>query len=112
MLTAHQVSKSYEQNTVLRDVTFSINGGERVGLIGTNGCGKTTLLKILAGNIQADSGHVNFNPPDLRFGYLSQGFSISEVITIRSLIQKTIGDPAYLEKELIRITEKLTTEPT
>jgi ATP-binding cassette subfamily F protein 3 len=111
MLTVHHISKSYKQNSILKDITFSVNGGERVGLIGPNGSGKTTLLRILTREIQADSGHVSYNPPDLQIGYLPQGFNISPKSSIKSLIEKTIGDPAYLEKELIRLSEKLTLQP-
>ena len=48
MLTAHHLHKSYNIRPILKDVSFSINHAERVGLIGPNGCGKTTLLRILA----------------------------------------------------------------
>ncbi len=74
MLTAHQLSKSFQINQILSDVSFSVNTGERIGLIGPNGCGKTTLLRIITGAETADSGHVSFTPSNLRVGYLTQGF--------------------------------------
>ena len=111
MLTAHQISKSYKLNQILADVSFSINPDERVGLIGPNGCGKTTLLRILAGEENADSGYVSFSPKNLRLGYLTQGFDPSPKDTIKSLTQKASSDPEFLETELIRVSSALAQEP-
>jgi len=75
MLTVHHISKSYGLEIILNDITFSLNAGERLGLVGPNGCGKTTLLRILAGLEIPDSGTVQFNIPGLRIGMLPQGFT-------------------------------------
>ena len=87
MLTAHQLSKSYNINKILTDVSFSVNSGERVGLIGPNGCGKSTLLRIIAGCESADQGSVQLNPPRTRIGYLEQGLTYAEHETIGELLQ-------------------------
>jgi ATP-binding cassette subfamily F protein 3 len=73
MLQLSNISKRYGDVTVLKNVSFIVNPGDRLGLIGPNGCGKTTLLRIIAGQEQPDGGSVQFNPPDLRLGYLAQG---------------------------------------
>ena len=62
MLSAHHLNKTYGIHTVLQDITFTINPGERLGLVGQNGCGKTTLLRILTGQEQPDSGVVAHAP--------------------------------------------------
>ena len=82
MLSAHQITKTYGIHTVLQDITFSLNPGDRLGLIGPNGCGKSTLLRILTGQEQPDSGTVAHTRPDLRIGYLPQGFELDPAITI------------------------------
>ena len=111
MLTAHQLSKSFELNKILSDVSFSVNAGERVGLIGPNGCGKTTLLRIITGAETADSGHVSFTPSNLRVGYLTQGFEPIPGMRVKTLIQEAAGDPEILEAELVRLSAELATNP-
>jgi ATP-binding cassette subfamily F protein 3 len=111
MLNTHQISKTYNLNPVLLDVTFSVNPGERVGLIGPNGCGKTTLFRILAGEENPDSGVVNLNPSNLRLGYLPQGFEPPAEVTIKALIQQITADPETLEPELTRLAVALAENP-
>jgi len=111
MLTAHQLKKSYNIHKILEEVSFSVNPGERVGLIGPNGSGKTTLFRILAGEEMPDLGHVSFTPSDLRLGYLPQGFEPLPDLTVKTLIQQATGDPEVLEADLIRISTALAKQP-
>ncbi|HBN08190.1 MAG TPA: lysophospholipase [Cyanobacteria bacterium UBA8530] len=71
MIRVENLSKSYPTGTVLRGVTWQVNPGERVGLIGANGAGKSTFLKILTGEIDPDGGKIIF-PPRRSIGYLPQ----------------------------------------
>ena len=68
MLTAHNLSKAYGLSPILENITFSINAGERVGLIGPNGSGKSTLMRLLTGQERPDRGSIMLNPPNLRIG--------------------------------------------
>ena len=141
MLTAHNISKAYGLNAVLKNISFSINSGDRVGLIGPNGCGKSTLLRILAGeettyplegvrayplggvravsrtrppsvgNSDAVSGHVTLAPAHLQIGYLSQGFDPNPALTFAQLLHEVAGDPATLEAELTSLAIQLATTP-
>lgn len=79
MLKASNIYKSYGKAEILKDLTLDINKGDCVGIIGGNGCGKTTLLKIICGIISADNGIVTLqgnklSPKDYRqkIGYLPQ----------------------------------------
>ncbi len=111
MLTAHHLSKSYNQNIVLTDVSFTINPSDRVGLIGPNGCGKTTLLRILVGQETPDEGLVTFSPADLRLGYLSQGFQPDSHLNFRGILDITIGDPKEAEETISRLAKALSVTP-
>jgi ATP-binding cassette, subfamily F, member 3 len=107
MLTAHHLSKSYGIHAVLKNITFSINTGERVGLIGPNGSGKSTLLRILAGQEQPDSGHVTWSPPGVRRAYLAQGFEPDPQFTVREILAQATADTAALEAEVAQLATDL-----
>ena len=110
MLTAHRLSKAYGFQPLFQDVSFSVNPGERVGLIGPNGSGKTTLLRILAGEEQPDSGHVAL-PNDVRLGYLPQGLELPPALTLSEAIGQAGGDAAYLEIRLSRLAQEMAQRP-
>lgn len=111
MLTAHHLSKSFELQTLFEDVSFSLNPGERKGLVGPNGCGKTTLMRILAGLEPATSGYVS-RDPRLCIGYLPQGFAPEPSLTLDEIINQHTGDINALESELAAIAETLTRHPS
>ena len=72
ILTIDKISKEFGQRQLLKDVSFHVNEGDRMGLVGDNGTGKTTLIKILMGQIEADSGQMIWHLKGMRVGYLSQ----------------------------------------
>jgi ABC-type Mn2+/Zn2+ transport system ATPase subunit len=65
------VAMSFGTEVVVRDASFVLNTGEKVGLVGENGVGKSTMLRIMAGQIEPDAGLVVVGP-DLNLGYLAQ----------------------------------------
>ena len=85
MLAVNNLAKSFADQVILKDISIVVNPGERLGLIGPNGCGKTTLLRIIAAEEQPDRGSV-FIDPRTRVGYLRQGlkypigFTVAEVL--------------------------------
>lgn len=92
LLGAHQLSKSFTARPLFENLSFSIEGGERVGLIGPNGAGKSTLLKILSGQTQADSGKLSVQK-GLRVGFLEQVPQFGSSATIQSTVMEGAIDP-------------------
>ena len=111
MFTVHQVSKSFGIVPVLEDVSFSLNGGERMGLVGVNGCGKTTLLRIMAGQEKPDTGSVQRTPVDLRVGYLPQGFTFPPGETLGGFSDRMQGGLNRLSEDLQRLADGLAGAP-
>ncbi|PLX69565.1 MAG: ABC transporter ATP-binding protein [Denitrovibrio sp.] len=71
MISVENLSKAYGPRVLLDDISFRVNKGERVGLIGRNGHGKTTLMRILTGEEEQDDGKLNI-PKNYIIGYLKQ----------------------------------------
>jgi len=111
MLTINKITKTFGIKPVLLDISFKIDEGEKIGLIGLNGGGKTTLLKIITGDLKPDSGSVMFNPTNLRVGYLPQGLALPENETISTYLHQINGHPAVLSHELEYLAGKLAENP-
>lgn len=111
MLTVHQISKKFNINDVLVDVSFNLNRGDRVGLIGPNGCGKTTLLDIIVGNEVPDRGVITRTPNDLKIGYLQQAFKFQLGETLGEIISRSFGLSQQLENEFANMASDLAAEP-
>jgi ATP-binding cassette subfamily F protein 3 len=111
MLTAHHISKTYGIHTILEDVSLTINPDDRLGLIGPNGCGKTTLLRILAKIEAPDKGRVVHTRPGLRVGYLPQGLESDLRQTISSILSPSDASTDELEAKLARLAAALADDP-
>ena len=110
MLTVHQLAKSFALTSLFDNVTFSINPGDRAGLVGPNGSGKSTLLRIIAGQETADKGHVAAEN-GLRLGYLPQGFELDGRATLAEVVGSAAGDIDILEAELTNMAQALVEQP-
>ena len=111
MLAVSNISKSFGIKQILNQVSFTLKQGERAGLVGPNGCGKTTLLRILAGMDPPDSGIVHLTPSNLRIGYLPQGLIFQPGETISHYIGHRSGEMTDLLSELETLSRKIARSP-
>jgi ABC transport system ATP-binding/permease protein len=80
-LSVENLTKYFGERLIFEDVSFGLNEGDKVALVARNGTGKSTLLRILASEMSADSGRVVFNK-DITVGYLSQDHGLKDELTI------------------------------
>ena len=110
-LAVHALSKSYGTMNVLNEISCIVNAGDRIGIVGSNGVGKSTLLKILVGHEEAESGTFSY-APSLEVGYLSQTTPELYGRTIQDLILESVwshGSLRQLEERMRHIEVSLTT---
>ena len=106
ILSCRHLTKSFGIDEILRDVTFNINEGDKVGLIGPNGEGKSTLFKILTKQLDYDSGEL-FLDKNKTLGYLSQNLSLDSENTIYDEMLSVFLSLTELEDKIKTLEEKL-----
>ena len=109
LVTINNVTKRYDPDTILDDISVAIAHGDRIGLIGRNGCGKTTLLKIIKGLITDFKGDVDL-AKDLRVGYLSQEPELERDCTLRQEMLKVFQERLTLEDKMLMLAEEMETQ--
>lgn len=109
-----QIYKTFKGNELLKGVTWECKKGERVGLVGVNGAGKTTQLQILMGNMDPDSGEVVKSRKNLNIANLNQEFSIDLNRTVRQELASAyeegmavLNRTEEIQKELEECTEDM-----
>ncbi len=100
-----RVSKQYGQRTVLKDISLSYFYGAKIGVLGLNGSGKSSLLKILAGVDKQFEGETVLSP-GFTIGYLEQEPLINETRTVAEVVEEGVGDIVALVKEFEAINAK------
>jgi ATP-binding cassette subfamily F protein uup len=97
-LSAESISKTFNDRWLFKDISLGISQGEKFGFVGNNGVGKSTLLKILTGEIQPDNGKVSIRQ-GIRLGYLTQTPSVADSITVKDLLFSESNEVARVVKE-------------
>lgn len=97
-LSAELVAKTYNDRWLFKDVSLGISQGEKLALVGNNGVGKSTLLKILTGEIQPDAGAVSVRQ-GIRLGYLTQTPTVADNLTVKDVLFSDSNEIAKVVKE-------------
>ena len=103
VLSAQNVAKSFGINTVLKNISFTLQHGDRMGLVGVNGCGKSTLMRIIAGLDSPDSGEISL-VRGTRIGYLAQQDMVTHGATIWAELEK-VYEPVFVMEKRLRVLE-------
>ena len=103
VLTIQNLHKAFGGNAVLKDVSLTLQDHQRMGLVGVNGCGKTTLLNILAGREQADGGSISLMK-GMRVGYMEQQYQAKGDSTVFEEM-KQVFEPVFAMEEKLRALE-------
>jgi ATP-binding cassette, subfamily F, member 3 len=106
MLRLERVSKMYATGEVLKDVTWEVKPGDRIGLVGVNGAGKSTQLKIIAGETEPTTGEV-IRPASLHIAYLSQEFDIDETRKVKDEFWRAFKEASEAHIALAKVHKAL-----
>jgi ATP-binding cassette, subfamily F, member 3 len=109
VLSCNNLNKSFGIDTILEDVSFTVNEGDKVGIIGVNGTGKTTLFKVLSGIYGYDSGDI-FLGKGVEIGYLEQNTNFQSEKTIYEEVLEVFSDLMEMEKYIRNLEIKISEE--
>ena len=108
ILSCQNLSKAFNEKPILRDVSFHIEEHDKAAIVGINGVGKTTLLRIIVGELPADSGIVTLKK-EASFGYLAQNQNVNSENTIYEELLSVKAPVIAMEKQLREMEEKMHT---
>ena len=108
-LTVENLNLSFENKKLYTDASFRILPGDKIGVVGSNGVGKTTLINVLCGKILPDSGKIDFDKK-IKVGYLDQYMNIDKKLTIMEYLKGAFNDLYQLEIEMNKLNERIKTE--
>ncbi|MEQ8464951.1 ABC-F family ATP-binding cassette domain-containing protein [Coleofasciculus sp. E1-EBD-02] len=108
MLRLEHISKIYPTGEVLKDVNWEVKPGDRIGLVGVNGAGKSTQLKIIAGEIEPTAGEV-IRPTSLHIAYLTQEFEVDPSRTVREEFWTVFTEANQVQHNLAQVQRDMET---
>jgi ATP-binding cassette subfamily F protein 3 len=108
MLRLEHISKTYPTGEVLKDVNWEVKSGDRIGLVGVNGAGKSTQLRIVAGEEEATSGEI-IRPASLQIAYLTQEFEVDPTRTVREEFWRAFTEANQVHESLMQVQRDMET---
>ncbi len=108
MLRLEHISKIYPTGVVLKDVNWEVKPGDRIGLVGVNGAGKSTQLKIITGEMEPTSGEV-IRPASLHIAYLTQEFEVNPNRTVREEFWTVFTEANKTHESLLEVQREMET---
>ncbi len=106
MLRLEHISKIYPTGEVLKDVNWEVKPNDRIGLVGVNGAGKSTQLKIIAGEIEPTAGEV-IRPASLHIAYLTQEFEVDPQRTVREEFWTVFQEANQTQQSLLQVQQEM-----
>lgn len=110
LLAGENISKQFEDTVLFENLSFSISDDDRIGLVGPNGIGKTTLFEIMAGRIRADRGNLT-RSRHCSIAYIEQEFGDSENISLFEFVSSARGDLLKLRSDIELLQKELLDQP-
>ncbi|MDY7020828.1 MAG: ABC-F family ATP-binding cassette domain-containing protein [Cyanobacteriota bacterium] len=108
MLRLEHISKIYPTGVILKDVNWEVKPGDRIGLVGVNGAGKSTQLKIIAGEMEPTSGQI-IRPASLKIAYLTQEFEVDPARTVREEFWTVFVEANKIQESLAQVQRDMET---
>ncbi|MEO1446508.1 MAG: ATP-binding cassette domain-containing protein, partial [Cyanobacteria bacterium J06635_11] len=108
MLRLEKISKIYPTGEVLKDVNWEVKPGERIGLVGVNGAGKSTQLKIIQGLVEPTSGSI-IRPGGMHIAALNQEFEVDPRRTVREEFLTVFTEANKIQQALVDIPKEMET---
>jgi ATP-binding cassette, subfamily F, member 3 len=106
MLRLEHISKIYPTGEILKDINWELKPGDRIGLVGVNGAGKSTQLKIIAGEVEPTAGEV-IRPNSLHIAYLNQEFDVKPSHTVREEFWTVFSEASQVQHQLNDIQQQM-----
>jgi len=106
MIQLSNITLNFGAHVIFDSITFTIKPGEKIGLVGRNGSGKSTMLKLLSGELRQNSGQLDI-PDSYKVGYLAQTVTFDDAQTPREICSGAFTDVMIIEEDLDRVQESL-----